>query len=177
MNKGIRAATGDIVGILNSDDIYADEFVVENVVKTMSENNVDSCYGDLVYVDKDNTGKVIRYWKSGDFYKERFRKGWMPPHPAFFVKREIYEKYGYLNLDFPLAADYELMLRFLYRYGVSTTYIPRVLVKMRTGGTSNPGLYTAGAVMENYRAWKANGLKYPVTVLMKPLSKIFQFFK
>jgi len=124
-----------------------------------------------------DTGKVLRYWKSGVFHKERFRKGWMPPHPAFFVKREIYERYGYLNLDFPLAADYELMLRFLYKYDVSTTYIPGVLVKMRTGGRSNPGLYTAGSVMENHRAWKVNGLKYPITVLMKPLSKIFQFFK
>ena len=177
MNKGIKMATGDIIGILNSDDIYADEFVVENVVKAMSENNVESCYGDLVYVDKDYPDKVIRYWKSGDFYKERFRKGWMPPHPTFFVKREVYEKYGLLNLDFRLAADYELMLRFLYRYGVSVAYIPRVLVKMRTGGTSPAGFYTMGAIIENYRSWKVNGLKYPITVFMKPLSEIFQFFK
>ena len=94
-----------------------------------------------------------------------------------FVKRQIYEKYGYLNLDFSLAADYELMLRFLYKYEVSTTCVPKVLVKMRTGGTSTPGVYTAGAVMENYRSWKRNGLKYPVTVLLKPLSKVLQFFK
>ena len=101
----------------------------------------------------------------------------MPPHPTFFVKREVYEKYGLLNLDFPLAADYELILRFLYKYEVSTAYIPKVLVKMRAGGTSTPGLYTVRAIMENYRSWKVNGLGYPIMVLIKPLSKIFQFFK
>ncbi len=177
MNKGIRLATGDIVGILNSDDIYADESVIENVVEYMTDKNTDTCYGDLMYVEREDVNKVIRYWKSDDFYKERFRRGWMPPHPAFFVKRSIYERYGLLNLDFHLAANYELMLRFLYKYNVSTTYIPRVLVKMRMGGTSKPGMYTLGAIRENYRAWKVNGLKYPITILLKPLSKIPQFFK
>lgn len=178
MNKGIRIATGDIVGTLNSDDIYANEFVIENVVKAISESNVESCYGDLVYVDRNNTDKVIRYWKADNFQKERFKKGWMPPHPTFFMKRNIYERYGLLNLDFPLAADYEIMLRFLYKYDVSTTYIPKVLVKMRTGGTSNPGMYTIRAIMENYRAWKVNGLNPNLTTfLLKPLSKIPQFFK
>jgi hypothetical protein len=141
----------------------------------MSENNVDSCYGDLVYIDRNNTDKVIRYWKSGQFRRERFEKGWMPPHPTFFVKRSIYGKYGYLNLEFPLAADYEIMLRFLYKYNISTTYIPRVLVKMRMGGTSKPGMYTLGAIKKNYQAWKVNGLKYPITLLLKPFSKIMQF--
>jgi GT2 family glycosyltransferase len=135
MNKGIKAATGNIIGILNSDDIYTDEFVIEHIVKAMAENNVDSCYGDLVYVAKNDTEKIIRYWKSDGFYKERFRKGWMPPHPTFFVRREVYEKYGLFNLDFPLAADYELILRFLYKQEISTAYIPEVLVKMRAGGT------------------------------------------
>jgi len=175
MNKGIKVATGDIIGILNSDDIYADKFVIEDVVKTISNSNVDSCYGDLVYVDRDNPKKVIRYWRARNYNKERFKRGWMLPHPTFFVKREIYERYGCLNLDFPLAADYELMLRFLYKYEVNTVYIPKVLVKMRTGGTSNPGSYTAKAVLENRRAWKVNGLKYPVTLLLKPFSKILQF--
>ncbi len=127
-------------------------------------------------MDKNNTDKVIRYWNADDFYKERFRKGSMPPYPTFFVKRNIYEKYGLLNLDFPLAADYEIMLRFLYKYDVSTTYIPKVLVKMRTGDTSNPGIYTVKAIIENYRAWKVNGLNPNLTTfLLKPLSKIMQF--
>jgi glycosyltransferase involved in cell wall biosynthesis len=175
MNKGIKAATGDIIGILNSDDMYADNSVIESVVRTITENNVDSCYGDLVYVDRDDTAKIKRQWKAGKYKKERFKTGWMPPHPAFFVKKEMYKRYGYLNLNFPLAADYELMLRFLYKHEVSAAYIPKVLVKMRAGGTSKPGLYTVRAIIENYRAWKVNGLHYPITVLLKPFAKIYQF--
>lgn len=176
MNKGIKTATGDVIGILNSDDLYADNFVIENVVKYFSDTNADSCYGNLIYVDKDNTNKVVRYWNAGDYSRKRFRRGWMPPHPTFFARKSIYEKYGYMNLAFPLAADYELMLRFLYKYEVSTIYIPKVLVKMRAGGTSTPGLYTVKAVIENYRAWKVNGLRpNPYTFILKPLSKILQY--
>ena len=178
MNKGIKLAKGDVVGILNSDDMYADEFVIENVVKATSENKVDTSYGDLVYVDQDNTNKIIRHWKSGNFYRERFKKGWMPPHPTFFVKKHIYDQYGIFNLEFPLAADYELMLRFLYKYNVSTAYIPEFLVKMRTGGCCRPGiLNTSKNVIENYRAWKINGLNpNPITFVLKPLSKTLQYF-
>lgn len=175
MNKGIRLAKGDIVGILNSDDFYADENVIKNVVEVMSKNNVDSCYGDLVYVDRNDINKIVRYWKAGAFNKERFKKGWMPPHPTFFVKRKVYEKYGYFNLDFPLAADYELMLRFLLKYEITTEYIQKIIVKMRMGGTSKPGSYTFGAIKENYRAWKVNGLSYPFGVLLKPLRKVTQW--
>jgi glycosyltransferase len=172
MNKGIKAATGDIIGILNSDDMYADELVIENVVNCLSENNVQTCYGDLVYVDHEDTDKVIRHWKSGNFFRERFKKGWMPPHPTFFVKKDIYDQYGIFNLEFPLASDYELMLRFLYKYNVSTAYIPKFLVKMRTGGRCRPGiLNTSKNVIENYRAWKINGLNpTPITFILKPLS-------
>lgn len=178
MNKGIAMTTGDIIGILNADDIYADNHVIADVIKTFAENKTETCYSDLMYVDRNNTDKVVRYWKSGDFHKERFRQGWMPPHPTFFVKKNVYERYGLLNLDFPLAADYELMLRFLYKHGVSTRYIPKVLVKMRTGGTSKPGLYTIKAIMENHRAWKVNGLTPNLmTFFMKPFSKIGQYFQ
>jgi hypothetical protein len=149
--------------------------MAESHVRAISENNVDSCYGDLLYVDRENTDRVMRHWKSDNFRKERFRMGWMPPHPTFFVNRETYEKYGLFNLEFPLAADYEIMLRFLYKYNISTTYIPKVLVKMRMGGTSKPGMYTLGAIKKNYQAWKVNGLKYPITLLLKPFSKIMQF--
>jgi len=176
MNKGLEMASGDVVGILNSDDLYADTKVIEHVVEYFAEKRVDSCYGDLVYVDRRNTNIPVRHWKSGEFLKKRFRSGWMPPHPTFFVKKDVYEKYGFLNIDFPLAADYELMLRLLYKYEVSTTYIPRVLVKMRTGGTSTPGLYTVKAVAENYKAWKVNDLNpNPITFVLKPLSKLFQY--
>ena len=176
MNKGVMLSSGDVIGILNADDIYADEDVIKNVVQTIIKNKVDSCYGDLVCVDRNNINKVIRYWQAENFYKEKFKKGWMPPHPTFFVKRSAYEKYGMFNTDFPLAADYELMLRFLYKHEISTTYIPKVLVKMRTGGTSNPGVYTFKAILENYRAWKVNDLSpNPTTFFLKPFLKIFQF--
>ncbi len=177
MNKGIMAATGDIVGILNCDDMYANGSVIEGIVKCLCENNVRSCYGDLVYVDQDDTDKVVRRWNSGDFYRDRFKRGWMPPHPTFFVKKSVYKEYGVFNTGFRLAADYELMLRFLYRYNISTKYIPRPLVRMRTGGSSHPGLYnTIKAIMENYKAWKINNLNpTPITFILKPVSKIFQY--
>jgi glycosyltransferase len=185
MNKGIKLAKGDIIGILNSDDVFADKNAVSRAVSAIVDQKVDSCYADIVYVDRADTSRVVRNWQAGPYEKKRFRTGWMPPHPTFFVKRSVYEKYGLLNLDFPLAADYELMLRFLYKHEVSTTYIPEVLVKMRAGGTSpprgrragRPGMYTIKSVIENYRAWKVNGLSYPPTMLLKPFSKISQFLR
>ncbi len=176
MNKGINLATGDIIGILNSDDVFADKNTVSRAVSAIVDQNVDSCYADIIFVDRADTSKVVRTWQSGPYEKKKFRAGWMPPHPTFFVRRSVYDKYGLLNLDFPLAADYELMLRFLYKREISTAYIPKVLVKMRAGGTSRPGMYTIKSVIENYRAWKVNGLPYPVTVLQKPFAKISQFF-
>jgi glycosyltransferase involved in cell wall biosynthesis len=178
MNKGIRAATGDVVGILGSDDVYVDDHVIENVVAGISENMAESCYADLAYVDRKNIKRLVRYWKSGPFSKERFIRGWMPPHPTFFVRREIYLKYGSFNTSFVIAADYELMLRFLYRRGISTVYIPRILVNMKTGGKSHPGpINTFNAITENYQAWRINGLRpNPLTFALKPLSKIGQYF-
>ena len=179
MNKGLKLATGEIIGTLNSDDIYADSNVVETVIKTMTDKNVDVCWGNLVYVDKDNTDKIIRFWKSSEYQKNKFKMGWMPPHPTFFVRRQIYEKYGIFNLDFKIAADYELMLRFLEKYKVSSCYIDKVLVKMRIGGESNKRIINIlKANLESYRAWQVNGLKInPLRILLKPLSKIIQFFK
>ena len=176
LNKGIRLATGDIIGFLHSDDLYYDNNVISDVVEVFTDSKVDSCYGDLVYVDRNNTDRLIRYWKAGTYKRSSFKYGWMPPHPTFFCKRDVYEKYGLFNLSFPLAADYELMLRFLYKYEVSTEYIQKVLIKMRVGGTSRPGSYTLKSVIENYRSWKVNGLNYPPTMLLKPFSKIKQYF-
>lgn len=179
INKGLKNATGDIIGILNSDDLYMDGNVIEDVVNAISKNNVDACYGDLLYVEREDADKVVRVWNAGAYDRKSFRKGWMPPHPAFFVKRSVYEKYGMFNTDFPIAADYELMLRFLYKYNVSTAYIPRVLVKMRTGGKSKPDLIRITKNMiENYRAWKVNELDLnPFTFILKPLSKAVQYIK
>ena len=179
MNKGIKLATGDIVGILNSDDVYASDDVIETVVKEMEGKNADVCWGDLVYVAKDNSNRSIRHWKSSEFQKGKFKKGWVPPHPTFFVRKFVYEKYGYFNLSFPIAADYELMLRFLEKEGIKSCYIPRILVKMRTGGESNKNVKNIiKQNIECYKAWGVNGLKItPFNIILKPLLKIGQFFK
>jgi len=179
MNKGILKSNGDIIGFLNSDDMHANDNVIEQVVDCFLKSQADTCYGDLVYVDRFNINKTIRYWKSNSYHKNNFKKGWMPPHPTFFVRRSIYEQFGLFNLNFPLAADYELILRFLYKYDVSTYYIPQCLVRMRTGGACKPGpLNTFNNMIENYRAWRVNDLKpNPLTFIMKPLLKTSQFLK
>ena len=179
MNKGIKLATGDIVGILNSDDVYADDKVIERVVAEMTKKNVDVCWGNLVYVGAKNIDKVIRYWKSSGYKEGKFKKGWMPPHPTFFVKKWVYDKYGLFNLDFPISADYELMLRFLERHKIKSCYIPQILVKMRIGGQSNKSIKNIiKGNIECYRAWKINGLKAnPLIFFFKPLSKVTQYFK
>ena len=179
LNKGIRLATGDIIGFLHADDFYAHDKVLKTVIDVFIKRNVDSCYGDLLYVNKRNTNKVIRHWKSSNYKQGKFRSGWMPPHPTFFVKRQIYEKYGYFNRKFKIAADYELMLRFLERYRISTYYIPEVLVKMRIGGKSNRSIKNIFVKSsEDYRAWKVNQLNGGFyTILLKNLSKMPKFYR
>ena len=128
MNKGIRLATGDVVGILNADDRYSDEFVLRDVLETFSDSETDACYGNLVYVNDDD--EIVRYWKSGGHSAGKWYWGWMPPHPTFFVRRNMYEQYGVFDLGFPIAADYELMLRLLFKKRVRVKYLDRVLVRM-----------------------------------------------
>lgn len=179
INKGINLATGDIIGNLNSDDFYVDENVIADVVTKFEDEKTDTLYSDLYYVDALDTNKIIRYWKSKQYKEGMFLKGWMPPHPTFFVKKEIYQKYGLFDLQFKSAADYEIMLRFIHRYNVSISYLPRVIVKMRVGGMSNASLSNRiKANQEDRRAWEVNGLKPHVfTLIFKPLSKILQFVR
>lgn len=136
MNKGVAMATGDIVGILNSDDFYINDSVIEQVVNTFKRTNVDSLYTDLFLVDALDTNKVIRNCTYRDFKKGLFFKGWHPPHPTFFVKRRVYEKYGSFDLSYKIAADYDFMLRVLEKNLISTTYLPIYTIKMRNGGAS-----------------------------------------
>ena len=177
MNKGVQNATGDIVGILNSDDIYADNKVVSSIVEAIG--NKDSIYADIVYVDRDNTDKVTRYWKSGKYRKGIFKKGWMPPHPTFFIKKSCYDQYGIYNLQLKSAADYELMLRMLHKHNISVAYLPEVITKMRVGGQSNiTVLNRFKANTEDRLAWTINNLKPGrLTLTMKPILKLSQFFK
>ncbi len=178
LNKGIKLATGDVIGFLHADDIYAESSVIGKVAAAMGRSRAESCYGDLLYVDREDTGRVIRYWRSRPFENGLFKKGWMPPHPTFFVRKEIYDRHGFFNTDFRIASDYELMLRFLEKEKISTWYIPDVLIKMRIGGASNRSLKNIIIkTAEDYRAWKANNLqKKFYTIPFKNLSKIPQFF-
>jgi len=174
LNKGIRQASGEVIGLLYSDDFYAHDRVIEKVADIFMKYNIDSCYGDLQYVDKNNPDKVIRYWKSSQYRHGKFKYGWMPPHSTFFVKKEIYNKYGYFNTNFKIAADYELMLRFLEKHKISTYYTPEVFIKMRIGGTSNRNIKNLIIKSnEDYRAWKVNNLNGGFyTILLKNLCKI-----
>jgi glycosyltransferase involved in cell wall biosynthesis len=178
MNKGIKAATGDVVGILNADDSYADDTVLKSVLGLFRNSAVDSCYGDLVYVDPDDLGKVVRRWQAGKFSSASFYLGWMPPHPTFFVRRRIYDQFGGFNLSVGTSADYELMLRFLVKHNISSVYIPKVLVRMRRGGASNKSLANHIRANRTDRlAWRVNGLRpYPWTLWLKPVRKLNQFF-
>lgn len=137
MNKGIRMATGDIVGILNSDDYYANSNIIEKVVQTMSDPSIEACYGDLVYIDRHNPGNIVRYWQSKPYESGLFKIGWAPPHPTFFVRRSIFERFGAFDLQYRLAADFELLVRLLERYKIQSLYLPDVITKMRTGGVTN----------------------------------------
>ncbi len=178
MNKGIKLASGEIIGILNADDFYPSTQVLGRVKAVFSDPSVDACYGDLRYVDAVDVKKTVRYWRSGDFDAKKFYWGWMPPHPTFFVRRRVYEQFGGFRLDLGSAADYELMLRFLLREGIRAVYIPEVLVHMRTGGVSNARVSNRiQANRMDRKAWAVNGLKpYPWTLWMKPLRKIGQWW-
>lgn len=140
MNKGIKLATGDIIGLLNADDFYADDTVLTQVAETFEDPTVQACYADLVYVDKNDTSRVLRYWKSRPYQQGLFKSGWMPPHPTFFVRKEVYEQYGLFDLSYKIAADFELLFRFIEQKNIPTAYIDNVLVNMRTGGTTNKNL-------------------------------------
>ncbi|MFT4771433.1 MAG: glycosyltransferase involved in cell wall biosynthesis [Cryomorphaceae bacterium] len=177
MNKGLQMATGDAVGILNADDTYASKEVIAKVVSQLSAAKTDSLYGDLNYVDRDKAGNVVRRWKSGKFDRSSFLKGWMVPHPTFFVRKEIYQKYGIFNTNLTTSADYEFMLRVLYKEKITTTYLPEVLVNMKTGGQSNLSWQNRiKANKEDRRAWELNGIKPSAfTFIKKPFRKIGQF--
>ncbi len=177
MNKGIKMASGDVIAILNSDDYYANNFVITDVVKHMQSSKSDALYGDLHYVNEHD--KIVRNWRSGQFDYKKFNYGWMPPHPTVFVKREVYTNLGFFKTNLRVSADYELMLRFLFVNKIKTSYLPQVLVKMKTGGISNGSLKNRLlAHKEDYLAWTSNGIiPHWYTIMLKPLRKVLQYNK
>ena len=177
MNKGIAMASGDVIGILNADDLYADNGVIAKVAAVFEDLAVDATYADLVFVDREDVSKVVRTWKSGPFKRSSMYNGWMPPHPTFFVRRSMYEKYGLFNTILRSAADYELMLRFLLKHEINLSYIPQTIINMRQGGESTASISNRiKANVEDRKAWSMNGLKpHFFTLILKPLRKIKQF--
>ena len=177
MNKGIALATGDLIGILNSDDFYTNYEVLSQVITSINNPTFDGCYADLNYVHPLHTSKIMRKWRSGSVNSKSFLLGWMPPHPTVFLKKDIYQKFGTFNTALRSSADYELMLRLIVKHHIKLAYLPKTIVSMRTGGQSNATFNNRiKAHKEDKIAWQINNLKpYFFTLYLKPLRKIFQF--
>ena len=177
MNKGIRLATGDVIGLLNADDFYRHTEVIANMVGVFKRTGSDAVYGDMIYVDRNDTQKLIRYWRSGWYRENAFKWGWMPGHLSFFAKRELYEKFGSFRLDMKSAADYELRLRFIHKHKIKLAYMDEVTIVMRAGGISNSSLKNRlRANRDDRLAWELNGVKpYFFTLWLKPLRKLNQY--
>ena len=177
LNKGLKMATGDVIGLVHSDDYLADSHVLRDVAHALSQPGVDGVYGDLQYVSKDDTSKVIRHWESGEYHISKLKRGWMPPHPTLFLKREVIEQWGGYDTNLRIAADYDAMLRYLQKGKIQLAYIPRVLVKMRVGGESNQSLKKIiQKSREDIVALRNNGVGGFGTLIFKNLSKVKQFF-
>ncbi|TCC92237.1 glycosyltransferase [Pedobacter frigiditerrae] len=179
INKGISISTGEIIGVLNADDMLTSAEVIAKIVKCFESLRPDAVYGNLNYVDAENTGKISRKWLSKQFEKKDIEMGWMPAHPTFYAKRELFEKYGGYSLDFGTAADYELMIRFLYRYQINAKFLDQLIVNMRVGGVSNNSFKQRYLALKNdYKAIKENKISLPlITLLFKKLSKIPQYLR
>lgn len=179
MNKGITIATGDVIGFLNADDVFAHKHVLSRITKVFRDPVIEACYADLIYVDQYNPHKIVRYWKSGPYVDGLFEKGWMPAHPTFYVRRAVYEKFGGFDLTYKRQSDFELTMRFLKIHGLRAMYIPEVWVHMRVGGLSNNsliGLFRGN--LEAYQACRKHGLAVgPLFIPKKILSRIPQYFR
>jgi glycosyltransferase involved in cell wall biosynthesis len=181
LNKGINLATGDVIGFVNADDLLAGNNVISDIAMGFDKTAVDGLYGDLEYVAKDDTAKVIRYWQSGNFKYSSLRAGWMPPHPTLYLKRSVYQRArlddgGYFDTSFKIAADYDFMMRVLGKLKVDVTYLPQVLVKMRLGGKSNKNISNIiQKSREDLTAMRRNGIGGFGTLIFKNFRKLPQF--
>ncbi len=177
LNKGMKLATGDVIGILNSDDMLVSSDTIQSIVNAFNENNVDSVYGDLQYVDQEDKNRVFRVWKGKQYNRNLFKMGWMPGHPTFYIKRSLIQEHGGYENHYYTAADYEFMARYLFKYNISSFYLPKLIVKMRTGGASNKNInQRIKANRKDYLAMKTNAIPMPFLVsILKPLLKVHQF--
>ena len=178
MNKGLRAATGEVIAFVNAGDMIAHRSCISGMVAEFAKGDADAIYGDAYMVDPMDIRKVVRFWKGGSYKRERFRSGWMPPHLATYIRKAVYDRYGLFRDDLKVSADYELMFRFMYKHRIPVRYVPNVLVRFRLGGVSNRSLaHIWRANLEVYKAWKLNGEPVsPLIVIAKPLRKIAQLF-
>jgi glycosyltransferase involved in cell wall biosynthesis len=177
INKGIKLASGEIVGILNSDDFFYNNTVLEKVADTLNNNNTDAVYGDALFVDRLNTDKIKRYYSSKHFNPEKFKSGFMPAHPSFYVKRDLFEKLGYYKTDYKIASDYELLVRFMYVNHIRCKYIEMPFVSMRTGGLSNKSILSNITLnKEIARACRENGIRTNYfSIYSKYFTKVFEY--
>ncbi|MCM1078144.1 MAG: glycosyltransferase [Bacteroidales bacterium] len=178
MNKGIGFCHGEIVGILNSDDFYTSADALETIARTFAaDDDTDAVYGDIHFINENNTGKCVRYYSSGIFRPWMLRFGFMPAHPSFYVRNKVYEKYGLFSLDYRIASDYDLLVRLLYKHRIKAKYIKKDFVTMRTGGISTKNMRNRWLITrENVIACRRNGLYTNIVLIsMKYLYKIFEF--
>jgi glycosyltransferase len=176
LNKGIKLSSGDVIGFLHSDDFYADEYVIEKVAAKFNSSDADVFYSDLEYVSRKNKSHTVRHWKAGEFSRNSLKYGWMPPHPAMFVRRLVYNKVGLFDINMKIASDYDMVLKIL-QSPVKVLYLNEVLVKMRTGGSSNSSIKNIlTKSRDDYVVLKKNNFSFPaVSLLLKNLRKLKQF--
>lgn len=178
LNRGISRATGDVIGMLHSDDVLANTEVLSRVATCFEDSSVQGVYGDLEYVAKDDPSRVLRYWKSGNYHPARLRRGWMPPHPTLFLRRTVYKDYGVYDTSFRISADYEAMLRWFKHANLKFAYLPEVMVKMRVGGKSNRSLSNMlFKSREDLRAIRRHHIGGIGVLISKNLTKVPQFIK
>lgn len=176
INRGISRTEGDVVGLMHSDDAFAHEDILARVARTFEDPDIDGVYGDLDYVSASDDTRVIRHWKSGPYRREQLKRGWMPPHPTLYLRRRVFEEWGLYDTGFQIAADYDAMLRYLWRGKIQLAYLPEVMVRMRLGGESNRSL---GRILqksrEDYRALRRNEVGGLKALAIKNTSKLKQF--
>jgi glycosyltransferase involved in cell wall biosynthesis len=179
INKGIARATGDVVGILNSDDFFPHNGVLSVIAAGFAEKKVDAIYGDIAFVKPVNLQKIVRLYSARKFHPKKFGYGFMPPHPSFYAKRQLFHEFGNYQTDYKIAADYELLMRFLFKYKISSAYISEILVYMRTGGVSNENILSRVTLnKEIIRACRENGVSTNMFILsLKYFRKVFEFIQ